>query len=334
MKLLILGGTKFLGRHLTEAALTAGHEVTLFNRGQTNTGLFPDVEQLHGDRDTAEGLAVLAGRRWDAVVDTSGYIPRHVRDSATVLKDAVEHYTFISTISVYANDIALNADESAALQTLADPTVEVVTGESYGGLKVLCEQAAEQVMPGRVLHVRSGLIVGPHDHTDRFTYWPVRVSQGGEMLTPGSPAAATQFVDARDQAAWIIRMAEAHTAGIFNLTGPSTPCTLGDVLATSQTVSGSSATFTWVSEEFLAAQQVAPWADIPCWLPDADNNMQKLSINKALEKGFTTRPLAETIADTLAWFTARPDPQLRAGISRQREAELLAAWKQQRSASN
>jgi 2'-hydroxyisoflavone reductase len=331
LKLLILGGTKFLGRHLTEAALKAGHEVTLFNRGKTNADLFADVEQLHGDRDRAGGLAVLAGRRWDAVVDTCGHIPRHVRASALALADAVEHYTFISSISVYTDDIPAQADESAPVRTLADETVEEITGETYGGLKVLCEQAAEKALPGRVLQVRSGLIVGPHDPTDRFTYWPVRIAQGGDILAPGLPEGRVQIIDARDQAEWIIRMAEGRTAGIYNLTGPAYGLTMREVIDTCQQVSGSNAAFSWVSEAFLAEKEVAPWTDLPCWIPDAANNFQRLNISKALDAGLICRPLADTIRDTLAWQATRPAEPLKAGISREREAELLAAWKVQPS---
>lgn len=326
MKLLIIGGTKFLGRHLTEAALQAGHEITLFNRGKTNADLFPDVEHLRGDRDTAEGLAALAGRRWDAVVDTCGYFPRQVRDSATALADAVEHYTFISSISVYTEDIPAQADESGSLRTLADETVEEITGETYGGLKVLCEQAAEKAMPNRVLQVRSGLIVGPHDPTDRFTYWPVRVAQGGEVLAPDSPQARMQIIDARDQAEWIIRMAQQRKTGIYNLTGPAHNLTLGEVLETCKQVSGSDASFSWVSEAFLSEKEVAPWSDLPCWIPEAANNLQKMDIGKALADGLLCRPLADTIRDTLVWHRTRPDEPLKAGISREREAEVLAAW--------
>lgn len=326
MKLLILGGTKFLGRHLTEAALKAGHEVTLFNRGKTNAGLFSEVEHLQGDRDTAEGLAVLAGRHWDAVVDTCGYIPRHVSSAAAALADSVEHYTFISSISVYTEDIPAHANESAPVRTLADETVEEITGETYGGLKVLCEQAAEKVLPGRVLQVRSGLIVGPHDPTDRFTYWPVRVSQGGEVLTPGTKNARMQIIDARDQAEWILHMAQGRKTGIYNLTGPAHTLTLSEVVETSKQVSGSDATFTWVSEEFLAEKEVAPWVDLPCWIPDAGNNMQKMDISSALQSGLVCRPLADTIRDTLAWHATRPVEPLKAGINRERETELLKAW--------
>src|SRR4051794_14737210 len=204
MKLLILGGTIFLGRYLAKAALERGHDLTLFNRSQHNSELYPDVEQLRGDRDG--GLDVLRGRRWDAVVDTSGYLPHLVRASAELLADAVEHYTFISSISVYPHFRSLGQDESAPVGTLDDPSVEEITGESYGPLKTLCEQAVEQALPGRTLVVRPGLIVGPHDPSDRFTYWVHRVAQGGELLAPESPNWHTQIIDVRDLADWTLHM--------------------------------------------------------------------------------------------------------------------------------
>jgi 2'-hydroxyisoflavone reductase len=331
MKLLILGGTQFLGRHITDAALHAGHEVTLFNRGRTNPHLFGGVEVLKGDRDGR--LDVLAGRRWDAVIDTCGYIPRHVGASARLLAEVVEHYTFISSISVYADDppIQPGMDEGGALRTLDDETVEEVTGATYGGLKVLCERAAEAAMPGRVLHVRSGLIVGPYDPTDRFTYWPVRVQLGGEVLAPGSPDRAVQFIDARDQAAWILKMAAARKAGTYNVTGPAERLTMRSLLEACRTVSGAAAEFTWVEDSFLLEHNVGPFMEMPLWIPDTYNGLQEISVARALADGLTFRPLAETIRDTLAWNAARSgaegDAKPRAGMMRDREAELLAAWK-------
>lgn len=331
MKLLILGGTQFLGRHITSAALQAGHEVTLFNRGRTNPGLFGAVEVLKGDRDGR--LEALAGRRWDAVIDTCGYIPRQVGATARLLAEAVEHYTFISSISVYADEppIPPGMDESGALRTLEDETVEEVNGETYGGLKVLCEQAAEAAMPGRVLHVRSGLIVGPYDPTDRFTYWPVRVQLGGEVLAPGRPDRAVQFIDARDQAEWILKMAAARKAGVYNVTGPAERLSMQELLEACRRVSGAAAEFTWVDDGFLLEQNVGPFSEMPLWIPDAYNGLQELSVARALADGLTFRPLEETIRDTLAWNAARSGADSgakpRAGMMRDREAELLAAWK-------
>jgi 2'-hydroxyisoflavone reductase len=331
MKILILGGTQFLGRHLTESALRAGHEVTLFNRGKTNADLFPAVERLQGDRD-ASNLEALKGRTWDAVIDTSGYVPRVVRESAEALADAVEHYTFISTISVYADSALYGMDEGGPLATIEDESREDVTGETYGALKVLCERAAEAVMPGRVLTVRSGLIVGPHDPTDRFTYWPVRVALGGEVLAPGKPDMNVQFIDGRDQAEWVLAMAGARKAGIYNVTGPETKLTMGKVLDACKTVTGSDATFTWVNDAFLVDNEVGPFSELPLWIPETYNGLQALNIEKALVDGLNFRPLEETIRDTLKWNALRTGAdgsiKPRAGMMRDREAELLEKWKQ------
>lgn len=324
MNLLILGGTRFVGRHLTEAALARDHEVTLFNRGQSNPDLFPNVEQLHGDRDG--DLAALEGRTWDVVIDTCGYVPRVVRQSAELLADAVERYIFISSISVYADPAQPALHEGSALGTLDDPTVEKVTNESYGPLKVLCEQAAEEAMPGRVLQIRPGLIVGPHDPTDRFTYWVWRVAQGGEVLAPADPAQPTQFIDARDLAAWTVHMAEQRATGIFNATGPADTLSFGDFLATCRDALGTDAQFTWVSEEFLREQGVAPWSDLPLWVPREAPGLLRVDIARALGAGLHFHPLAATVRDTYAWAQTRDAAPHRAGISREREAELLAAW--------
>lgn len=329
MKILIIGGTQFLGRHLTEAALKAGHEVTLFNRGSTNPDLFPQAEHLKGDRDG--GLAVLDGRKWDVAIDTCGYVPRLVKASTEKLADAVEHYTFISTISVYSDPTISGMDESGPVATLVDETTEKVDGETYGGLKVLCEQAAEAIMPGRVLHVRSGLIVGPHDPTDRFTYWPTRMQAGGEILAPGKPEMRVQFIDARDQAEWILRMADARKTGVYNVTGPKDPTNMGEVLAVCRVVTGSDATLTWADDDFLVQHDVTPFSELPLWIPGAYNGLQTLNVDKAVADGLTFRSLTDTVRDTLRWDATRvsgPDaPKPRAGMMRDREAELLAAWK-------
>lgn len=333
MKLLILGGTQFLGRHLTESALKAGHEVTLFNRGKTNPGLFKNVEYLRGDRDAGD-LNALKGRAWDAVVDTCGYVPRVVRQSAQLLADAAPHYTFISTFSVYADTTIYNMDESGPLATIEDATREDVTGETYGALKVLCEGAAEAAMPGRVLTVRSGLIVGPHDSTDRFTYWPVRVAQGGDILAPGTPEMRVQFIDARDQAEWILALAAGRKAGVYNVTGPAEPLTMGRFLEACQGMTKRNATFTWVNDEFLVENEVGPFSELPLWIPESYNGLQAMNINRALADGLTFRPLQDTIRDTLKWNALRTGAgdaiQPRAGMMRDREAELLAKWRARR----
>src|SRR5436305_843135 len=264
MRLLIIGGTVFLGRHLVEAALQRGHEVTLFNRGQHNPELFPEVEKLRGDRDGE--LSALKGRTWDAVIDTCGYFPRVVRQSAGLLADSVGHYTFISSISVFPEDVPPGTTENAPLLSMDDETVEEITGETYGPLKVLCERAVEEELPGRTLIIRPGLIVGPNDPTDRFTYWPVRVARGGRTLAPGRPERLIQFIDVRDLAEWNIRMVEDRKTGIFNANGPNYDLSMGSLLESCKDVSGSDAEFVWVSEDFLTENGVGEWMDMPLWV--------------------------------------------------------------------
>ncbi len=327
MKLLILGGTVFIGRHLVDAALERGHEVTLFNRGQHNADLYPMAERLRGDRDG--DLTALRGRRWDAVVDTCGYVPRVVRASAEELADAVDHYTFISTISVYPDLGSKDIDEEAPLATLDDPSVEEVTGETYGGLKVLCERAVEQVIPGRALIVRPGLIVGPHDSSDRFTYWPHRVARGGEALAPGRSEYPTQFIDARDLMDWSLQAVERRLTGVYNATGPAYTMTMGHVLDTCKDISGSDARFTWVDDSFLTEAGVAPYTELPLWVPATPEmaGFATVDCGKAIAAGLTYRPLADTVRDTLAWDQTRPADTERAnGLKSEREAELLRSW--------
>ncbi|HMA34813.1 MAG TPA: NAD-dependent epimerase/dehydratase family protein [Chloroflexia bacterium] len=328
MKLLLLGGTGFLGIHIVETALARGHIVTLFNRGQRNPALFPQLERLRGDR--TGDLSALDGRQWDAAIDTSGYFPRIVRAAATRLAGAVDHYTFISSLSAYASFREPQMDESAPLGTLADPNVEEITGETYGPLKALCEQAAAEALPGRVLVVRPGLIVGPHDPTDRFTYWPHRLARGGEVLAPGRPAHRVQFIDARDLAGWIVQMAEVRQTGAYNATGPATPLTLGQLLETCRTVAGNAAPLTWVDEQFLLDAGAKPWIELPLWVPEGDPDnagFDSVSAARAIAAGLTFRPLADTVHATLAWETTRPPGhEWRAGLTADRERELLHAW--------
>lgn len=325
MRLLILGGTVFLGRHLVEAAQRQGHEVTLFNRGRHNPDLFPDVEKLRGDRDG--GLGVLTGGRWDAVIDTCGYVPRVVQASANLLATAVKHYTFISTISVYESASQRYIDEDSPVGRLADPSIEDVTGESYGPLKALCEQAAEAAMPGRALIVRPGLIVGPHDPTDRFTYWPHRIAQGGQVLAPGNPEAPVQIIDVRDLAEWLVRMIAAGETGTFNATGPEQPYTMARFLDKCHDAVESDAQLVWVGQDFLLEQGVEPWSEVPLWLGGEEEGLLAVSVEKATGRGLTFRPLAETVRATLAWSRTRPgDHEWRAGLDRDKEKSLLKAW--------
>jgi 2'-hydroxyisoflavone reductase len=333
MKILILGGTQFVGRHIIEAAQARDHRVTLFNRGRTNAELYPQVEKLRGDRDGA--LDALRGRAWDAVIDTSGYVPRIVGQSAGLLRDAVQRYLFISTISVYASLAEPGVNEDSALATLADYSVEAITGETYGGLKVLCERTVQDAYGARALIVRPGLIVGPHDPTHRFTYWPARMADadrcGGEVLAPDEPGHLTQFIDARDLAEWCVRLLEADAAGVYNATGPDYPLTLGAVFAACRAAAGTDVRFTWADEDFLLAQGVIPFRDLPLWVPVSEAGFGAVDISRALAAGLTFRPLDVTARDTLAWYAGRSAAEQaasaeRAGLSAAREAELLAEW--------
>jgi len=328
MNLLILGGTIFLGRHLVESALRRGHTVTLFNRGQHNPELFPQLEKLRGDRANASDLQAISARQWDAVIDTCGFIPRIVHLSALALAGTAAHYTFISSISAYAEPPAPGMDENAPLARLEDETVEEITAQTYGGLKALCEAAVESSLPGQALIIRPGLIVGPHDPSDRFTSWPRRLQRGGEILAPGLPDAAVQIIDARDLADWTITMLEQHGTGVYNATGPASPLSMHSLLETCHQAVGSESSLTWVSDEFLLAQGVTPFTELPLWLPPEAAAMQQVSIAKALAAGLTLRPLAATITDTLAWDMTRPaDTPRKNGLSAEREAALLELWR-------
>ncbi|MFN7975191.1 MAG: NAD-dependent epimerase/dehydratase family protein [Acidobacteriota bacterium] len=327
-RILILGGTAFLGPAVVGAARARGHEVTLFTRGKTRPDLFPDVERLHGNRDG--DLAALAdpGRRWDAVVDTCGYVPRVVRASAELLAPRISHYVFISSISALGDTSQPGADESAPVATMPDETVEKVM-EFYGALKALCERAAEAAMPGRVANIRPGLIVGPGDPTDRFTYWPVRLARGGDVLAPGDGSDPVQIVDVRDLAAWIVRVIEDGTVGLFNATGPATTLTTRAMIEACRTTT--EARVHWVGASFLADNQVAPWSDLPAWVPAEGEyrGFSTVECARATSRGLTFRPVAETARDTLAWWRTLPDERQtapKAGLSLEREAEVLAAW--------
>ncbi len=343
MKILILGGTVFLGRHLIDAALARGHEVTIFNRGQRNAEIPAQVEWLKGDR--AGDLEALRGRRWETVIDTSGYVPHIVRESAGLLADAVEHYTFVSTCSVYRDTKVPGVDENYPTGKITGETLREVEnikpvgsdivarqyGEWYGPLKALCEEAAEEMMPGRVFNVRAGLIVGPFDYSDRFTYWPRRVAQGGEVLAPGNPDRQVQFIDARDLAEWIVRMSEARRAGTYNATGPDYVLTMRRMLEECRSAIGSDAEFVWADDKFLLDAGLTPWTEVPLWIPqeeEDDTNLYFMGISnaKAVRDGLTFRPLMETVRATLDWDATRPpDTDHLAGIAREREREVLEA---------
>jgi len=324
MALLILGGTGFLGRHLAEAALADGHRVTLFNRGLSAPGLFPEVENIKGDREA--DLSALLGRRWDAVIDTCGYVPHVVRASAGLLADAVDHYTFVSSISVYSDAIEPGADEEAPVEELPDPTVEEVTGETYGGLKALCERAAEEEMPGGVLNVRPGLISGPHDPTDRFTYWARRIAAGGEVLAPDRPERRVQFIDVRDLAAWIVKMAADQQTGTYNATGPDYGLQMGTLLEECEAIGDAGVELVWVSEDFLEENGVESFTELPLWVPREYAGMLDVDCGKAIAAGLTFQPVSETIRDVREWDSTRAETELIAGLESGRERELLSAW--------
>jgi 2'-hydroxyisoflavone reductase len=331
MKILILGGTVFLGRHLVNDALNRGHKVTLFNRGKSNAGLWPQVEQIHGDRDG--GLDALAGRSFDAVIDPSGYVPRVVGASVRALADWTGHYTFISTISVYGEFGVAGPTEDSPLATLEDESTEEITGETYGGLKVLCERAVADALPDRSFLPRPGLIVGPHDPTDRFTYWPLRLAVGGEVLAPGGPDDSVQIIDVRDLSAWILSGVEDGLTGPSNCTGPAEPLTMGELIETCAAVAGTEAEPTWVDEEFLGEHEVGAFSELPCWVPSPSQGLMRTDISRARSQGLEFRSLAETARDTLDWrkfeLVGRP---LKAGLKPEREAELLALWRDRHQA--
>jgi len=330
LRILILGGTGFTGPHQVRYAMERGHKVTVFNRGKTNPGVLPDgVEHLEGDRNGK--LDALKGRTWDAVIDVPSTLPRWVRDAAQLLKDSAGQYVFISSISVYKDNSKAD-DESGETLTLEDPTVETINGETYGGLKALAEREAERAFPGRATIVRPGLIVGPGDNSDRFTYWPARIARGGEVLAPGNPTDPVQFIDARDLAEWIIRLVEKKAFGTFNATGPEHPLTMAEMLYGIKAVTTAGAQFTWVPASFLEEQKVAPWMEMPVWIPPAGDmaGFASRSIRKALAAGLTFRPLADTAAATLEYYetlSAERKQKPRAGLAPVREAEVLAAWK-------
>ena len=324
MKILVLGGTLFVGRHVVEAAVARGHEVTLFNRGRTGPDLFPGVETLHGDRDAGD-LDSLRRGTWDAVVDTSARLPRWVRDAAAVLGDSVGHYTFVSSGSVYADTSAAGTNETSPVLTLEDETVEEITSaEVYGGLKVLCERVLEEILPRRSLAVRAGLIVGPYDMSGRFTYWVHRIARGGDVLAPEPRDQPVQLIHGRDLADWILDMAERRETGVLNATGPEQPLTMEGVLEAIREETGADVRLVWVDEGYLLENGVEAWSDLPLWLAPGENpdsaNFLAVDVSKAIAAGLRYRPLAETIRETLEQAETSP----RAGLDPVRERELLA----------
>jgi nucleoside-diphosphate-sugar epimerase len=324
MRILILGGTVFLGRALTDAALARRHDVTHVNRGLSSP---PDarVATIGADRASPAFAAALAGERWDAVIDTSGYLPQVVAASARALAGS-GRYLFVSSISVYAGE---GYGEEAPVQPPPDPLPGAWTPETYGALKAACEAEVRSAFGDRASIVRPGLIVGPHDPTDRFTWWPARVARGGRVAAPGRPERTVQFIDVRDLAAWMIAALEAGVGGTCNATGPARPVSMRALLETCRAVSRAEAELVWVDEALLAAQGVAPWKDMPLWIPESDPHaagFMDVPIERALATGLAFRPLAETVADTLRWAAAeRPDRPWKAGLEARREEDLLRA---------
>ena len=325
LRLLVLGGTGFIGPYVVRHAVARGHRVTLFNRGRTNTHLFPDLEKLLGDRDGK--LDALRGRTWDAVIDNTGYVPRQVRDSARLLEDAVGRYLFTSSRMVYADFTAPDKREDAPLAVLEDPEE---TSRHYGALKVLCEREVNEAYRDRATVVRSTGVAGPGDRSDRFTYWPVRIDRGGEVLAPGDPTDPIQFIDVRDLAEFMVHLVEDEIAGTYNAAGPEADLSVAELLYGIRAITSSAVRFTWVPATFLGQHGVRPRREMPLWTPPQDPGDTAGFVNRdrAIAAGLRFRPLAVTARDTLDWFLAKPqaDQRLRRGLSPEREAEVLAAW--------
>jgi 2'-hydroxyisoflavone reductase len=333
LRILILGGTAFTGPHQIDCALARGHQVTIFNRGRTeptvHEELFDRVERLVGDRD--DDLAALEGGEWDAVIDNSASLPRWVRQTASLLKDSVDLYLFTSSLSVHADNSKIGITEDDPVATIDDPTIEQITGETYGALKALCEEEARQAFPDRAIIVRPHLIVGPGDRSDRWTYWPVRIERGGEVMAPGTPDDPTQYIDARDLAEFDIHLIESRAVGTYSAVGPLAPLSMAELLYGMRAVVSNDISFTWVDADFLAEHEVQPWSHMTAWIPPRDGyqGFGAFSNARAVAAGLGYRPLAVTAKDTLDWWKTLPEEGRaapRAGLEAEREAEVLAAW--------
>jgi 2'-hydroxyisoflavone reductase len=322
LKLLVVGGTRFLGRHLVQQALDAGHDVTLLHRGQSGASLFPQAEHRIADRNG--DLGALAGGTWDAVIDTCAYVPRQVRAMTAALRGRVGHYQLVSTISVYAQFASAGTDEDAPLAALDDELAEVVDGQTYGGLKALCERALLDAMPEHACILRPGLLVGPHDPTGRFTWWVQRVLRGGAVLCPGASSAPLQFIDARDAAAFMLQQAQAASRGVFNLTGPLAPLTMGAFFEQVRAALNPRATLHWIDEAALLAAGVEPWSELPLWVPADTAGLHAVDTSRARSAGLQCRAIDETLRDTAAWVASGAAPAVASvGLSPEREAALL-----------
>ncbi len=329
LEVLILGGTGFLGPHMVRETLRRGHAVTLFNRGRSNNTLFPDLETIKGDRDNA--LDGLKGRRWDAVIDNSGYVPRHVADSARLLAPNTDRYVYTSTVSVYA-DFNIHNVESSPLGTIPDESVEEVTGETYGPLKALCEKRCEtEIAADKLTIIRPTYVCGPGDHTDRFSWWPIRTRRGGEMIWPGTPRDVIQIIDVRDLANFTLDCVDGSISGVFNAVNRAGEYTMGDLLADSEAVSGVTVEPQWISEAFAYEHEVAGSRELPIWNPTSGENggSGTFSGEAARAAGLHNRPERETARDVLSWWDTQSEDRqanMTSGMSDEREAELVAAW--------
>lgn len=335
LRILILGGTRFIGLHMTALAIERGHTLTFFNRGKTHTDRYPEIERVKGDRNGA--IDGLKDRKWDVVIDNSGYVPRQVRATAELLGPNVRQYVFVSSISVYP-DFSVPRDESSPVGKLADETIERVDGETYGPLKALCEQAALTAMPGRTAVLRPGLIVGPDDNTDRFTYWPARAARGGEFIAPGAPQDPFQVIDVRDLAAFTLAVVENNHTGTYNVVSDVNDFKFGELTAACTKSAKKRAKpadpprATFIPADFLEEQKVEPWSEMPVWLPAKGEEAAFAGTSNAAAraKGLTITPLAKTVDDTLEWHLTRPAEEterLKSGIAPEKEAAVLAAWK-------
>ena len=335
LRILVLGGTGFLGPSTIEVALARGHKVTMFNRGKTRPDLFPGVERLQGDRDPKkdQGLKALEKGEWDVVIDNSGYYPRMVGASAELLAKRAKRYIYISSISAYKEPSPMNGEETAPLATMADPTLETMGKqyENYGALKALCEQAAEKAMPGRTCVVRPGYIVGPDDPSGRFTYWPVRFDKGGEIAVPGAPTDPIQVIDVRDLGAWLVKLAEDGTVGAFNACGPDRVMKWGEVIEACQKAASKPGTLTWIPASFLIKRE--QHEGFPIWAPaeGETKGFHTWSNHKAIKAGLRFRPVEATVKDTRAWFKGQLKAEKGrvrlAGPDAEKEAKLLADFK-------
>ncbi|MBE0592157.1 MAG: NAD-dependent epimerase/dehydratase family protein [Gemmatimonadales bacterium] len=332
LRILILGGTGFTGPFQVRYALERGHQVTVFNRGRTQPTVdapLDDVEQLVGDRN--DNLDALKDREWDAVIDNSASLPRWVRQTAELLKGSVHTYLFTSSLSVHSDESKIGITEDDPVATIADPTVERITGETYGALKALCEEETRKAFPDGAIVVRPHLIVGPGDQSDRWTYWPVRVARGGEVLAPGTPDDPTQYIDARDLAELDVRLLEQRTLGTFAAVGPLSRLSMGEMLYGMRAVVSNEISFTWIDADSLEQHGVQAWSEMTAWVPPRGESAGSAMFSnaRAVAAGLTYRPLAVTAKDTLDWWETLPEARRakpRAGLAPDKEQAVLAAW--------